>query len=169
MVIISTITTERLILRPWKEGDLEPFARLNADSKVMECFLAPLTRKESDDLAARIQARMNEQGWGFWAVEVPGVADFIGFIGLGHVPWEAHFTPAIELGWRLLQDHWGKGYATEGAKAALKFAFEQLKSDEIVAFTAIANVRSRRVMEKLGMHTDPKDDFDHPKVSEAIP
>jgi 3-dehydroquinate dehydratase/shikimate dehydrogenase len=172
MVLISTIKTKRLILRPWKESDLEPFARLNADPRVMECFPAPLSRQESDALALRIQTKMNEQGWGFWAVEAPGVADFIGMIGLAHVLWEAHevhFTPAIEIGWRLLHEYWGKGYATEGAKAALEFGFQTLKCDEIVAFTAVANARSRHVMEKLGMHTDPKDDFDHPKVPEGHP
>ena len=167
MTLISTIKTERLILRPWKASDLEPFARLNADPRVMECFPAPLSREKSDDLAQLIQAKMSEQGWGFWAVEVPGVADFIGMIGLGHVPWDAHFTPAIEIGWRLLHEHWGKGYATEGARAALEFGFQTLKCDEIFAFTAVPNVRSRHVMEKLGMHTDPKDDFDHPKVPEG--
>ena len=129
---ISTIR-RRLLLRPWKDSDLEPFARLNGDPKVMECFPATLSRQESDALALSVRSRMNEQGWGFWAVELPGVADFIGIIGLGHVSWEAHFTPAIEISWRLLHEFWGKGYATEGARAALEFGFQTLKCEEIVS------------------------------------
>lgn len=158
------LKTERLILRPWQESDLEPFARLNADPRVMECFVNPLSRKESDELALRIQNKIKEQGWGLWAVEAPGVANFIGFIGLAHVLFPAPFTPAVEIGWRLSYDFWGRGYATEGAKAALKFGFKTLKLTEIVAFTTTNNIRSRHVMEKLGMQRDPKDDFDHPKV-----
>jgi 3-dehydroquinate dehydratase/shikimate dehydrogenase len=164
-----TLKTIRLILRPWRESDLEPFAKLNGDPKAMECFPAPLSRTESDALAKRIQDKMEEQGWGLWAVEVPDIAHFIGFIGLGEVPFAAPFTPAVEAGWRLLPEHWGKGYAVEGAKAAIDFGFKTLKLDEIVAFTAVTNARSRRVMEKLGMHREPKDDFDHPKVAEGHP
>ena len=166
---MTTIKTKRLILRPWKESDLESLAKLNADPRVMEYMIAPLSREQSDAQAKNIQAKMQEQGWGFWAVAVPGVADFIGFIGLGHVPWVASFTPAVEIGWRLGFDFWGKGYATEGAKAALAYGFQTLQLKEIVAFTAVANMRSRAVMEKLGMHRDPKDDFDHPKLPEGHP
>lgn len=164
--------TERLILRPWQEEDLEPFAALNADPRVMEYFPSTLNRKESDALAQREQKRIEERGWGLWAIGVPGVADFIGFVGL--IYWDkenlpAHFTPAYEVGWRLAFDHWGKGYATEGAKAALQYGFETLKLEEIVSMTAVQNMRSRAVMERIGMHHDPKDDFDHPKLAKDHP
>jgi 3-dehydroquinate dehydratase/shikimate dehydrogenase len=161
------IKTNRLILRPWQEADLEPFAKLNADSRVMECFPSVLSRQESDDLARRIMAKHEEQGWGLWAVAVSGAANFIGFIGLAKPTFEAHFTPAVEIGWRLAFDHWGYGYAAEGAKAVLSYGFETLDLPEIVSFTAIQNMRSRRVMEKIGMHHDAKDDFDHPKLAEG--
>lgn len=115
-----------------------------------------------DDLVTKLE----EQGWGLWAVSIPGVAEFIGFIGLAEPSFNAHFTPAIEVGWRLAYDFWGHGYATEGAIACLRYGFEKLSLNEIVSFTAIQNMRSRRIMEKIGLHHDPKDDFDHPKLSE---
>lgn len=161
------IETARLILRPWRKEDLEPFADMNADVRVMEYFPSTLSRKESDDLAGRISSKLGEQGWGLWAVSVPDIADFIGFIGLAEPSFDAHFTPAVEVGWRLAFDHWGKGYATEGAKAVLKYGFEMLNLNEIVSFTAVQNMRSRRIMKKIGMHHDPKDDFDHPKLPEG--
>ena len=164
---MTTLTTKRLILRPWKESDLKPFAELNADPRVMEYLIGPLSQQESNELAARIQNNIKEQEWGFWAVEAPGIADFIGFIGLAHVLYSTPFTPAVEIGWRLAYDYWGKGYATESAKAALDFGFQSLKLNEIVSFTVVNNLSSQHVMEKLGMHRDPKDDFDHPKVPEG--
>ncbi len=164
-----TIETKRLILRPWKEADLEPFAQLNVDGRVMEYFPSVLSRKESNDLARRIITNLEEQGWGLWAVAIPGVADFIGFIGLAKPSFEAHFTPTVEVGWRLAFDHWGNGYATEGAKAALAYGFETLQLPEIVSFTAEQNTRSRRIMEKIDMQYDPRDDFDHPKLPEGHP
>lgn len=167
MNINNEIKTERLILRPWRKSDLEPFAKLNADTEVMEYFPSILSRKESDDLANRISSKLEEQGWGLWAVSIPDVADFIGFIGLSEPSFQADFTPAVEIGWRLAFDHWGKGYATEGAKAALEYGFKTLNFNEIVSFTAVQNMRSRRIMEKIGMHHDPKDDFDHPKLPEG--
>jgi 3-dehydroquinate dehydratase / shikimate dehydrogenase len=163
----SMIQTQRLVLRPWKEEDLEPFAALNADPKVMEYFPSTFSREESDRLARRIQSKIEEKGWGMWAVAIPGIADFIGFIGLNDVDestFPAHFTPAVEIGWRLAYPFWGKGYATEGALACLKYGFETLNLEEIVSFTAVQNMRSRVVMERIGMHRDPKDDFDHPKL-----
>ena len=166
---MPVIKTDRLMLRQWQEEDLEPLARLNTDPRVMEFLLAPLTREES---AARLEAyrkHIREHGWGLWAVSVPGVSDFIGWIGLWPIGFEAHFTPAIEVGWRLLPEFWGYGYATEGARASLRYGFEVLKLGEIVSITVPANVRSRRVMERLGMHRDPKDDFEHPMLSEGHP
>lgn len=160
----TVITTERLVLRPWKETDFTPFAAMNADPKVREYFPSILTRQESDESATVISEIIEKTGWGFWAVSAPGVADFIGFIGLQPVPYEAHFTPAVEIGWRLAQEFWGKGYATEGAFATLQYGFETLKLAEIVSLTAVSNVPSRNVMQKIGMQRTPDDDFDHPKV-----
>lgn len=160
------LTTARLVLRGWRQSDLVPFAALNADPEVMRYFPERLSRAQSDALAERMQALIADQGWGLWAVEVPGHAPFIGFVGLNRVGFEAHFTPAIEVGWRLGRAHWGRGYATEAAEAALAFAFEELGCEEVVSFAALANERSRRVMERLGMTHDPRDHFDHPAVSD---
>jgi 3-dehydroquinate dehydratase/shikimate dehydrogenase len=160
----NIIQTKRLILRPWKQEDSASFAQMNADPRVMEYFPSTLSHQESDALATRIQSKIDERGWGLWAVEVPDICDFIGFIGLNDVTFEAHFTPAVEIGWRLAFDHWGKGYATEGALAAAAYAFDVLKLKEIVSFTAVQNMRSRHVMEKIGMQHNPEDDFDHPKL-----
>jgi 3-dehydroquinate dehydratase / shikimate dehydrogenase len=165
----QVIKTQRLILRPWQEEDLEPFAKLNADPRVMEYFPATLNRQESDQLAKRMSMKIEEQGWGFWAVSVPGVAEFIGLIGIAQVNFTSHFTPAVEIGWRLAYDFWGQGYALEGAQASLQFGFKTLQLDEIVSFTTVANQRSRRVMEKLGMLRDPKEDFEHPRLKENDP
>jgi RimJ/RimL family protein N-acetyltransferase len=164
MVEAVELRTERLLLRTWRESDRDPFAALNADPIVMEFFPAPLTRVESDAFVDRILAAFDEHGWGLWAVEVPGEADFIGFIGLAIPRFEASFSPCIEVGWRLAKDAWVRGYAPEGGTEALRFAFEDLGLDEVVSFTAVQNLKSRRVMEKLGMSHDPADDFDHPTL-----
>jgi RimJ/RimL family protein N-acetyltransferase len=164
---IPVITTSRLVLRIWRSEDLEPFAALNADPRVMEFFPKVLDRAESDARADRIREHFDRYGFGYWAVEVPGVADFIGFVGLGVPGFEAHFTPCVEIGWRLVFDHWGRGYATEAAAAAVNYGFEKLGLDEIVSFTVPANLRSRRVMERLGMAHSPAENFDHPLVAEG--
>lgn len=167
---MMTLKTKRLILCPWKETDLAPFATLNADSRVMEYFPSTLSREESDQMAHRLQSKIEERDWGLWAVAVPGIADFIGFIGLNNVDqstFPVHFTPAVEIGWRLAFDHWGKGYATEGAKAALAYGFETLNLEEIVSFISVQNMRSRHIMEKIGMHHEANDDFDNPKLPEG--
>ncbi len=163
------IKTERLILRPWKEEDFEPFAKMNADPRVMEYFPTLLNRQESDACAERFAKEIRERGWGLWAVSEKDGAPFIGFIGLAPVHFTAHFTPAVEIGWRLAHDFWGKGYATEGAKKALQYGFEVLSLEKIVSFTAVQNMRSRRVMEKIGLHHNPADDFDHPRLPEGHP
>lgn len=163
------LTTSRLILRPWRDGDLTSFARLNADPQVMEHFPAPLTEPESDALAARIREGLTNNPFGLWAVEIPGEAEFIGFTGLSRPTFTTHFTPCIEVGWRLAKQFWGNGYATEAAIASLDYAFRDLKLAEIVAFTIPANKRSRAVMERLSMHRDPKDDFDHPSLPKDHP
>lgn len=161
------LRTERLRLRRWREEDRGPFAAMNADPRVMEHFPAPLTGEESDARAARIEAHFAQHGFGLWAVEVVGRAPFVGFIGLNRALFEAPFTPCVEVGWRLAADSWGCGYATEGARAALEFAFEWLELGEVYSYTVPDNVRSRRVMEKLGMIHQPNGDFDHPLVPEA--
>lgn len=127
----------------------------------------PLTRSESDALAARFRDGVLERGWGFFALEVPGVAPFAGFVGIQPVSFEAHFTPCVEIGWRLDVPFWKKGYAREAARAALTFAFESLHLDEVVALAPATNVRSTAVMEALGMTRDPKDDFDHPRLHDV--
>ena len=159
------IETDRLLLRLWRDGDLPEFAAINADPEVAEHFPAVLTRGESDDLAWKIRTRLSDQDFGFWAVEIPSVTPFAGFVGISRVPFEAHFTPAVEIGWRLARTHWGCGYATEAARAALRYGFDNLAVDEIVAFTVPQNERSRRVMLRLGMSNDPVDDFHHPRFA----
>jgi 3-dehydroquinate dehydratase/shikimate dehydrogenase len=163
------IQTSRLILRNWTKEDIEPFAALNQDPRVMEFFPGLIGRQDSDQFVKIVSDHISEFGWGFWAASLIETGEFIGFIGLKNVSFPAHFTPAVEVGWRLAFEHWGKGYATEGAKAALKYAFEMLQLGEVVSFTTTQNLRSRHVMEKIGMHHDPKDDFDHPKLPEGHP
>ena len=154
--------TERLLLRPWRESDLDPLAELTADPRVMEDLPAPLSRADTEALVARSQAHFREHGFGLWAVEVPGQADLIGLAGLWHFRFQAPFAPCVEIGWRLAPGHWGRGYATEAAASLLGFAFLKACLDQVVGFTVSANLRSRRVMEKLGMRRDPALDFPHP-------
>ncbi len=156
--------TERLTLRAWRPADREPFAALNADPVAMEHFPSTMKRAESDAFADRIDAELRERGWGLWAVEVDGVAEFIGFVGLHDVRFDVPFAPAVEIGWRMLREHWGHGYATEAARAAMAHGFGELGLAEIVSFTVPANRRSRAVMERLGMTRDPADDFEHPGI-----
>lgn len=156
------LRTERLRLRPWRDSDRDTFAAMNADPRVMRYFPGLLSREKSDALAGIIAAHLDERGWGLWAVEIPGVSPFAGYVGLARPWFEAHFTPAVEIGWRLAADVWGRGYATEGARAVLAFAFDTLQLGEIVSFTAETNIPSRRVMERIGMTHDETDDFDHP-------
>lgn len=164
------IKTERLILHSWKEEDLAPFAALNADPRVREFFYPTiLSRQESDHLVKLFQEHIQKFNFGLFAASLVQTGEFIGFIGLQHVSENLPFYPAVEIGWRLAHQHWGKGYATEGAKAALDYGFEQLNLTEIVAMTTVHNNRSRNVMEKLGMTYNPNDDFDHPKVPDGHP
>lgn len=164
-----TLTTARLYLRPWRPEDLPYFAALNADPRVMEHFPKVLTSEESQRQAAAVAAQFHTHGFGAWAVEVPGVADFVGFVGLSIPTFEAHFTPCVEIGWRLACEHWGRGYATEAARAAVECGLGQLGLEEIVAFTVPANWRSIRVMEQLGMTRSAADDFDHPRLPPGHP
>jgi len=167
--MVEPIHTDRLILRRWAPADLAPFAEINADPEVMRHFPHALSREQSDAFAGRIEAHFEAHGFGFWAVEIPGVSAFAGFVGLSIPRFEAHFTPCVEIGWRLARSQWGHGHATEGATAALRFAFEVLGLREVVSFTVVENVPSRRVMERIGMQHDPADDFDHPLLEPESP
>jgi len=169
MAAVPEIRTARVLLRDWRSEDLDPFAALNADPEVMEHFPATLTREESAAMIGRIRARFDEQGFGLWAAEVPGVAPFIGFVGLAVPRFTAAFTPCVEIGWRLARAHWGHGYVTEAARAALHRGFTAHGLEEIVSMTVPANARSRAVMERLGMKRSPEDDFDNPTIAEGHP
>lgn len=164
-----TIKTKRLVLRQWTDDDLPQFAVMNADPEVMEYFPAPLSTEKSNQLAERIRIELQEKEYGFWAVEVQGGAPFIGFIGLHRTNFDAPFCPCVEIGWRLAKEHWGNGYASEGAKASLEYAFNNLQLPEVLSFTAETNKRSQKVMEKIGMKQDPSGSFDHPMVPDAHP
>jgi RimJ/RimL family protein N-acetyltransferase len=164
---VTELRTERLLLRQWREEDRDPFAALNADPVVMEHFPSTMTREQTDAFVDFNIATIAARGWGLWAVEVADMKPFIGFVGLNEPRFEARFTPAVEIGWRLARDAWGRGYATEAARAVLSFAFDELGLDEVVSFTTVENHRSRRVMERIGMTHDPADDFDHPRVTDV--
>ena len=166
---VVELHTERLILREWRDSDQEPFAELNADPEVMRYMPKRLSREESDEFAQRIQDHFERHGFGWWAVEVRGGESFIGFVGLGFTRYETAFTPCVEVGWRLSRSAWGHGYATEAARRAIRFGFDELGLAEIVSFTVPDNVRSRHVMERLGMNRNPAEDFDHPLLPEGNP
>jgi RimJ/RimL family protein N-acetyltransferase len=151
-------------LRRWRHSDREPFARLNADPETMRHFVRPLTREESDALVDRIERRFDERGYGLWAVERREDSAFLGFVGLAYQTFEAAFTPCVEVGWRLDKFAWGKGYATEAAREALRFGFEEAGLSEIVSFTSAGHGASARVMEKIGLRRDPSDDFENPSM-----
>jgi ribosomal-protein-alanine N-acetyltransferase len=163
------LTTDRLILRPWRVDDRDPFAALNADPEVMEFFVAPMTRAQSDAFVDLLEAGFAERGHGMWAVEVAATGEFIGCAGLLHQTFEAHFTPAFEIAYRFARNAWGHGYATEAARAAVANAFDKVGLGDIVSMTAVPNVRSQAVMRRLGMTHDPADEFDHPRVPEGHP
>lgn len=162
------LCTDRLILRPWRQDDRAPFARMNSDPAVMQYFPATLTAEETNQLVDRIEAHFALHGFGLWAAETREHPQFIGYIGLAVPRFETTFAP-FEIGWRLAVSHWGRGLALEGAQAVVRHAFGNLNLPEVVSFTVPANLRSRRVMEKLRMTNDPADDFDHPLFSEGHP
>ena len=163
------LTTKRLRLRLWRDEDLVAFAALNADPRVMRYMPRLLSRAESDASARRIMEHFSRHGFGLWALEVIGVAEFIGFTGLSVPPFEAHFSPCVEISWRLAHAFWGFGYATEGSRAARDYGLNQLGLKRLVSFTVPANHRSRKVMERLGMSHSPKDDFEHPLLPGGHP
>ena len=159
----TIIETERLILRTWKKEDAANFYQINQDPKVIE-FLLPITMEQINDYILAKNTQQQQKGYSLWAVELKETGEMIGFIGLNYTDWPAHFTPAVEVGWRLASQHWGKGYAPEGAKAALDYGFNKMGLKEIVSFTVPANIRSIRVMEKIGLKRDLNGDFSHPKL-----
>jgi RimJ/RimL family protein N-acetyltransferase len=163
------LQTARLRLRRWAAADREPFAALNADPLVMEYFPGLLTRQQSDSLIETIERGFEQRGFGLWAVEVRATESFIGFTGLNEPSLEAHFTPAVEVGWRLARAAWGEGYASEAASASLAFGFEEIGLAQIVSFTSAVNMRSRAVMERVGMTRNPTDDFEHPGLPDGHP
>ncbi|MGC9992393.1 MAG: GNAT family N-acetyltransferase [Candidatus Cybelea sp.] len=158
-----------MLLRRWRDSDIEPWVAMNADPRVTEFFPSASTRERSESMAEHFRRELESSGYGWWVVEVRGGAPFAGVVCLQDVPFQAPFTPTREIGWRFLPEMWGHGYATEGARSALEHAFGVLGWDEVVAMTAVKNVRSQRVMQRLGMTRDPNDDFDHPKAGEGHP
>ena len=162
--IINTIETERLYLRQWQASDFAPFAEMNANPEVMEYFPKLLTTSMSNTIAKKCQSLIDDNGWGFWAVSLKETDAFIGMVGLNNANADMPFSPAVEIAWRLDNDYWGLGYATEAARASLNFAFVELGIEEVVSFTAVINKRSQLVMERLGM-TNTQENFYHPMIN----
>jgi RimJ/RimL family protein N-acetyltransferase len=167
--VTLALRTPRLLLRQWRDEDVEPFVAMSADAEVMELLLGPYDRAKSEEWVAWARNYWREHGYGQWVVEVPGEAEFAGIAGLNRIAWEAHFTPAVEVGWRLVRGFWGRGIAFEAARATIEDGFSRLGLREIVAITTPPNRRSRRLMERLGMVRDPAGDFDHPRVPDGHP
>lgn len=163
MTQILETETDRLKLRQWRDSDLPVFAQLNADPEVMKYFPALLSEEESNSLAREIKSRISKNGWGFWALEKLDTGEFIGFTGLNEPSYEIPVTPCIEIGWRLARQHWGQGYATEAAKACLAITFNTLHLTEVYSFTSLPNLKSRTVMERIGMINTNRN-FEHPMV-----
>jgi RimJ/RimL family protein N-acetyltransferase len=161
------LETERLILRQWRESDRQPFRELNANPHVMEFMPGLLAPKASDEMMDRIQRHFDLHGFGLFAAELRADQSFIGYIGLSVPRFDAPFMPAVEIGWRIAARHWGSGLATEGAREVLRFGFEFAGLDSVVSFTVSGNIRSLRVMQKLGMSHNTADDFDHPSLQEG--
>ncbi len=166
---MKILETDRLLLRTWTTEDLDPFAKMNRDPRVMEFFPSTQTYKQTAETMKRFRQHFDDHGYSLYPVIIKATNEFIGFTGLLTVDFKAHFTPAVEIGWRLFQPHWGKGYAPEAARSVLALAFNQLKLSEIVSFATKDNARSRRVMEKIDMSYNIADDFEHPKLPEGSP
>jgi RimJ/RimL family protein N-acetyltransferase len=162
------LQTERLLLRQWRLSDRQPFAELNADPRVMEFFPSTLEPEASNASVVRWQSEIEQRGWGLWAAEIRRTGELIGFVGLQIPPAQLPFSPCVEVGWRLAHAYWGKGFATEAARAALEVGFQRLQLEEIVSFTAVNNRRSRAVMERLGMR-EAEATFEHPGVPDGSP
>jgi RimJ/RimL family protein N-acetyltransferase len=166
---MSELATARLVLRQWRDSDLAPFAALNADPEVMQYMPRCLERSESDALVGRYRERIAERGWDLWALERRDDGGFVGALGLAVATFPAPFTPCVEIAWRLARAQWGQGLATEAASAVLRFGFQTLALEEVLAFTVPENRRSRAVMARLGMHRDPGEDFEHPRLPPGHP
>ena len=164
---MTELRTERLLLRRWRDDDLEPFAALTADPEVMRYFPAPLDRDASDALAARADGLFETHGFGLWALELRATGEFIGFTGLAPMPDGVPGSGGVEVGWRLAREFWGAGYASEAARASVRFGFDVAGLAEVNSITAVINGRSRAVMERIGMRQ--ADFFDHPRVLEGSP
>jgi RimJ/RimL family protein N-acetyltransferase len=165
----DALTTGRLLLRRWRDADRLPFQRLNADPRVMEFMPGLLAAEDSDAMIQRIEQHFDRYGFGPFAAQLLADQTFLGFISLYTPTFDAPFMPAVEIGWRLAAEFWGRGLATEGARAVARYAFEEVGLDSLVSFTVPHNLRSRRVMEKLGMSHDPSDDFEHPRLAPGHP
>jgi RimJ/RimL family protein N-acetyltransferase len=161
---MNIIETERLILRTWQKEDAEAYFRINQDPKVIEFLTGPLTMEQVNAFITGANKQFEERGFTLWATCLKETGELIGWVGLNYLDFQAHFTPAVEIGWRLGSQYWGKGYATEAAKAVLDYGFNRLNLKELVSCTVPDNTRSRRVMEKLGMIRDPNEDFRNPKL-----
>lgn len=157
------LQTDRLILRQWEESDYLPFIKMGLDPIVMEHFPSLLTKDESLEFINKFKDIIDKNEWGLWAVELKENEEFIGYIGLHSQPEQFEFSPCVEIGWRLAKEYWGNGYATEGAKAALEYAFNKLHLNKVVSFTAVINIPSESVMKKIGM--TKVGEFNHPKLS----
>jgi RimJ/RimL family protein N-acetyltransferase len=166
---MSELATARLVLRQWRDSDLAPFAALNADPEVMQYMPRCLERSESEALVGRYRERIAERGWDLWALERRDDGGFVGALGLAVATFPAPFTPCVEIAWRLARAQWGQGLATEAAGAVLRFGFQTLALEEVLAFTVPENRRSRAVMARLGMHRDPGEDFEHPRLPPGHP
>jgi len=166
---VRELRTQRTLLRNWVDADLEPWVAMNADPEVRRYFSFVATREQALAEAQRARTNLTRRGWGPWVLEVPGVLPFAGFVGLFVPAWSAHFTPAVEIGWRLPREAWGQGYASEAAAAAAAFALDVLQLDELVAITAPDNLPSRRVMTRIGMQHDTEGDFAHPAIAADHP
>lgn len=163
------LETDRIVLRDWSGDDLEPFAAMNADERVMEFYPAIIGREDSDALAMRLQKDMDVIGFGLYAVEVRSTGNFIGYVGISEVRFPTDFAPALEIGWRLSAQSWGHGYATEAARACMAYAFSKFEFPDLVSFTTHRNMKSIAVMERIGMQRNPADDFEHPNLPAGHP
>jgi ribosomal-protein-alanine N-acetyltransferase len=168
-VMSLELRTDRLLLRRWRPADLAPYAAINREPEVTEFLAGPLSRAESDAMVERIERGFDEEGFGLWAVERLDTGEMVGFTGLSRPSFEAPFLPAVEIGWRLARPAWGHGFATEAARSAVADGFTRAGLSEIVSFTAVGNLRSRAVMERLDMTHDPAEDFDHPNLPDGHP
>ncbi len=167
--VVQARRTERLLLRGWRDDDRDAFAAMNADPEVMRHFHTTMTREQSDAMVDRIESALQTQGWGLWALQRHDTGEFIGFTGLAVPAHDLPFNPCVEVGWRLARSAWGRGFATEAGREALRVAFGEVDLEEVVSLTSVLNTPSRAVMERLGMTRDPGDDFEHPAVPKGHP